>query len=77
MKCSLCQVFRACERLRSKPMWTLTHPENRPCGYAVGMLRITIHETLQSKRRGLVRALEVDSSALLQPRYIYRATLLP
>ena len=36
----------ACERLRSKPMWTLTHPKNRPCGYAVDMLRTTSHETL-------------------------------
>ena len=32
MKCSLCQVFLACERVRSKPLWTLTHPENRSCG---------------------------------------------
>ena len=28
-------------RVRSKPMQTLTHPENRPCGYAVDMLRTT------------------------------------
>jgi hypothetical protein len=33
--------FRSCERLRSKPVWTLTHRENRPCGYPVDMLRIT------------------------------------
>jgi hypothetical protein len=30
-----------CERVRSKPRQTLTHPENRPCGYAVHMLRTT------------------------------------
>jgi hypothetical protein len=34
-------VTLSCGRLRSKPMWTLTHPENRPCGYAGDMLRIT------------------------------------
>jgi hypothetical protein len=34
-------------------MWTLTHPKNRPCGYAVDMLRTTSHETLLRKRRGL------------------------
>jgi len=27
------RVFRVCEWLRSKTMWTLTHPKNRPCGY--------------------------------------------
>jgi hypothetical protein len=27
--------FASCGRLRSKPMWTLTHPQNRPCGYPV------------------------------------------
>ena len=42
---------RPCERLRGKPMWTLTHPKNWPCGYAVDMLRKTGHETLPSKRR--------------------------
>jgi len=35
------RLFCACERLRSKPMRTLTHPENGPCGYAVDMLRTT------------------------------------
>jgi hypothetical protein len=34
-------VTLSCGRLRSKPMLTLTHPENRPCGYAGDMLRIT------------------------------------
>jgi hypothetical protein len=47
---------RACERFRSKPIWTLAYPENRPCGYAVDMLRTTIPETLLSKRRGLMSA---------------------
>ena len=42
---------RPCERLRSKPMWTLKHPKNRPCGYAVDMLR-TSHETLLRKGAG-------------------------
>jgi hypothetical protein len=32
---------RTCGRLRSKPMWTFTHPKKRPCGYAVDMLRTT------------------------------------
>ncbi len=35
------RVFASCARVRSKTMWTLTHPENRPCGYAVDMLRTT------------------------------------
>jgi hypothetical protein len=35
------RVFRACERVRSKRIWTLTYPKNRLCGYAVNMLRIT------------------------------------
>jgi hypothetical protein len=32
---SRCAGFSCpCERLRSKPMWTLAHPAHRPCGYA-------------------------------------------
>src|ERR1700733_965254 len=37
-------LFAPCERLRSKTMWTLAHPENRPCRYPVDMLRKTNRE---------------------------------
>ena len=43
---------RPCERVRSKPMWTLTQSTNAACGYAVNMLRKT-------RARAQVRALLV------------------
>jgi hypothetical protein len=39
-----------CERLRSKPMWALTYPKNRPCGYAVDMLRTTSQSRFVARR---------------------------
>jgi hypothetical protein len=33
---------RPCERVRSKPVWTLTHPGNSPSEDAVNLLRITM-----------------------------------
>jgi hypothetical protein len=49
------RVSRVCERVRSKPTWTLTYPENRPCGYAVDMLRTTIKDC-RGRGRGLMFA---------------------
>jgi hypothetical protein len=62
-------------------MWTLTHPENRPCGYAVEMLRKTSLKRCRAKARAIARLWllmpEVDSSKLLLPRYTHVAALLP
>jgi hypothetical protein len=46
------RLFSACGRLRSKLVWTLTNPENRPCGDAVDMLLTTSHGTCERNGAG-------------------------